>query len=76
MTLYEFNSLSEHNKYDITFKEGAFLNYRLEDNLRYALYAVDMFFVEVEYNNNKNKIQNVRSFKCGDLLDKYSNLKI
>ena len=76
MTLYEFNCLSGHKKYDTTFQKGTFLDYRIEGNIRYALYAIDMFFVEVEYDNGKNKIQNLRSFKCGELLDKYSNFDL
>lgn len=73
MTLYEFNSLSEHDKFDIVFTKGEFIDYRLKMEKRFALYAIDMFFVEVEYDNKKNKIQNLRSFKCGELLDKYSS---
>jgi hypothetical protein len=33
-----------------------------------------MFFVAVEYNNDTNKITNIKSFKSGDLLDRYSNI--
>ena len=39
------------------------------------LYAIDMFFVEVVYNPEHNTITEVKSFKTGYLLDKYSNLK-
>ncbi len=37
--------------------------------------AVGMFFAEVAYNPKHNIITEVRSFKTGRLLDKYSNLK-
>ncbi|WP_338357326.1 hypothetical protein [Yeosuana marina] len=75
MTLYEFNSLSEHDKYDHIFTKGEFIDYKIEKEKRFALYAIDMFFVEIEYNNEKNKIQNLRSFKTGKLLDKYSDFR-
>jgi hypothetical protein len=41
-----------------------------------SCYAVDMFFVELVYDVDKNKIVEGRSFKSGWCLDKYSpNLK-
>jgi hypothetical protein len=33
-----------------------------------------MFFVEVCYNSSENKIKGVKSFKSGNLLDRYSNI--
>ncbi|MCX2680646.1 hypothetical protein OOZ15_11895 [Galbibacter sp. EGI 63066] len=48
--------------------------HHLEGTTRYALYAVNKFFVEVEYNTITNKIVNKVSFKTGDKLDRYSNL--
>jgi hypothetical protein len=35
-------------------------------------YAIDMFFVEVVYDAKQNKITEVRCFKEGHLLEKYS----
>ena len=41
-----------------------------------SCYAIDLFFVECVYAVDKNKITEVRSFKSGPLLDKFSpNLK-
>lgn len=42
--------------------------------LRYALYAIDKFFVELVYSPKENKIIEVRSFDTGIDLDKYSNI--
>jgi hypothetical protein len=75
MTLYEFNLLPEQNQYDATFRQGTFIDYKIIGYSRFALYAIDMFFVEVEYNTLTNEIKNLNSFKTGYLLDKYSNLK-
>jgi hypothetical protein len=41
---------------------------------KYNLYAIDLFFVEVCCNSEKNKITEIKSFKSGYLLDKYSSL--
>ncbi|MDP5228995.1 MAG: hypothetical protein NWQ38_01275 [Cellulophaga sp.] len=76
MTLYEFNSLTKHLMYDVTFQKGVFLDVKIENDKRFALYALGMFFVEIEYDIEQNKIQNICSFKTGALLDKYSNLKL
>lgn len=55
---------------------GIFLNNHITKKEKCNLYAIDMFFVEVVYNPDKNKIVDFRSFKTGRLLDKYSNFTI
>ena len=72
MKLQEFNTLSEHDKYEITFNQGNFIEYWINGNQRFALYSVFMFYVEVEYNATENKIKNLISFEDGELLDKYA----
>lgn len=72
MTLEGFNTLSEHDKYDTTFRQGNFVEYWINKNQRFALYSVFMFYVEVEYNATENKIKNLISFEEGELLDKYA----
>ena len=74
MTLYEFKLLDKEQQYDITFNQGTYIAYHLELNSRFALYAVDKFFVEIEYNAEKNKIVNLLSFIQGPLLDRYTSL--
>lgn len=72
ITLYEFKRLPEEEQYEIIFNKGTFLDFSLDGNKRYALYAVDLFFVEVQYNSRRNEIVEKRLFKAGELLDKYS----
>ena len=55
MNLSEFNALQEQERYDVTFRQGTFIDYRLNGKKRFALYAVSMFFVEVVYNITENK---------------------
>ena len=75
MTLYEFNALDQQSKYDVVLNiSGVYLDNFIKGNQRFNLYAIDKFFVEIEYNNTENKIVGLRAFKTGDLLDKYSNL--
>ncbi|MDY8137578.1 hypothetical protein [Aquimarina sp. 2201CG5-10] len=72
MTLYEFNLCTDDKKMRSIVTYGKFIHSINEGNLRYALYAIDRFFVEVEYNNSDNKITGYKSFKEGDLLQKYA----
>ena len=73
-TLYEFNLMSEEDQYDLVFKVGEFLTYRLKLNSRFALFALHKFFVEIEYDVKSNKIVKNVSFISGEKLDLYSNL--
>ncbi len=72
-TLYQFKLLSDQEQYDLVFNKGQFLTYRLKLNSRFALYALNKFFVEIEYDVRSNKIVNKVSFISGEKLDLYSN---
>ncbi|WP_286760603.1 hypothetical protein [Salegentibacter sp. UBA1130] len=73
MTLYEFKLLPEQEQYRKLFNEGDFITYRLEPTARFSLYALDKFFVEVEYDPKSNKIIKMVSFVSGKKLDAYSS---
>jgi hypothetical protein len=70
-SINDFNKLTQHQKYDLVFTKGDFVNYYLKGETRYALYAIFNFFVEIEYNRSKNKILNITTFEEGKLLDRY-----
>lgn len=72
MTLYEFNLLDLNNKMEAVNQLGSFIDNHLTKNERCNLYAIDKFFVEVVYNPDYNIITELRSFKSGHLLNKYS----
>ena len=76
ITLYEFRILSDQEQYRLVFNEGTFIDSKIYGNQRFALYALDMFFVEVEYDNERNKIINQTAFVTGEILNKYSQLSI
>ena len=71
ITLYEFRCLSDQEQYHLVFNEGTFIDSKINGNQRFALYALDMFFVEVEYDNDRNNIINKIPFVTGQILDKY-----
>ena len=74
ITLYEFLALPDREQYDIIFTTGDYLEIRIEESRRFVLYAVDRFFVDVEYDSKENKVINKRAFVAGELLDKYSSI--
>ncbi len=75
MTINEFNKLDNHNKFDVTFNQGTFLEYFINGNQRFALYSIFKFYVEVEYYSLENKIVNIISFEDGELLEKYTFIR-
>ena len=74
MTLYNYNKLPDDDKFQVVFSEGQFLNHLIKGTKSFSLYALDKFFVEIEYNISENKIIGQTSFKTGALLDKHSKL--
>jgi len=75
MTLYEFNILDINKKMEVVNKYGTYLDNHITKIEKFNLYAIDLFFDEVCYNSIENKITNIKSFKGGHLLDRYSNIE-
>jgi len=74
MGIYEFNVLSEQNQYDIVFTKGTFVDSIQNGNVKFVLYSVHMFWVEIIYEESINKISGLKSFLTGEILNKYSNV--
>ena len=74
MTLYEYKILSEDEQNDTVFSKGKFLDIVIDGNTKYVLYALDMFFVEVIWDNDKDEIIGKGVFKEGNCINKYSNI--
>lgn len=72
--MYDFINLPDEEQLEVVFVKGKCLEIRIEEDKRYLLYAVDLFFVEVEYSCNENSIRRNRAFVYGELLDKYALL--
>ena len=72
MTLYEFNILTIEEKQATIWDKGTFLDNYITQDIRINCYAIDKFFVEVVYDGKQNTITEVRSFKYGKELDKYT----
>ncbi len=72
MTLYNFNKLSLEDKQEVLWKDGQFLDNHVTEEEKCNVYSLYRFFVEVVYDGEHNVITELRSFKSGHLLDKYS----
>ncbi|HEY4197273.1 MAG TPA: hypothetical protein VGM63_17140 [Mucilaginibacter sp.] len=70
MTLYDFNSLEEHQKAESVW-QGTFLADREENGLILQLYGIDTFYVEVCYDDRAGKILGFRSFHQVQQLTPY-----
>lgn len=77
MTLYDFKLLDKQQQYDeVLNKSGVYLDNHFNGSQRFNLYAIDRFFIEIEYDSTENKIVDLRTFKTGELLDRYSNIDV
>jgi len=63
--------LNDDEQLSAVWDKGIFLENHISKTEKINCYAIDMFFVEVVYDANVNKITEVRSFKEGHRLDKY-----
>lgn len=73
MKLYEFNRLSEEEQYNTTWEIGVLVDQFIKEGIAINLYTINEFFVEVYYDQKHNKILYKKTFKQGELLDKYLN---
>ncbi len=69
--------LNDDEQLSVVWDKGVFLENHISKTEKINCYAIDMFFAEVVYDGKANKITEVRSFKEGHRLNKYTpNIKI
>ena len=73
MLLKEFNNLTYDEKLFTVVDKGVFLDNYVTVNIRINLYSVSKFYVELVYDSELNKEVEIRNFKSGVNLDKYTN---
>lgn len=72
MTLNGFNILSFENKYKTVDNGNLLYMYRTKEEI-YECYSFDTFFIEVVY-DDENAIIEFRSYKTGEMLNKFSGM--
>ena len=71
ITLYEFNGLPEQEKHQMLHSRGTFLDVIEGVELKFVLYGLEKFYVELTYNSSSNSIVSLSTFKQGEKLDKF-----
>ncbi len=74
MGIYDFNILTQNDRYNRVFTEGQFIDTVSQGDIKYALYSLSSFWVEIKYYSPSNKIIGISSFVAGEKLDRYSNV--
>lgn len=59
---YEYSQLAVNDQYALVFKDGVFLGVNEIRSIRFALYNLFNFYVEVGYNAKDNRIANMVIF--------------
>ena len=72
MNLKEFCLLSDQDQFETVFQQGTFIENYSTSNLKFNLYSIDKFFVEIQYDPISNKIIGKKAFVDGELLNKYT----
>ena len=67
MTLNEFNTLDEAEQYDVFWDLAKYINDRLQDEYRIALYKFPTFYVELYYHIEQNALKKLRSIPIEEL---------
>lgn len=71
MKIEEFNNLNFYEKLKLVWSQGTFVDILMNKIEYIKCYSVDLFFVEVVYDNQQKEIIDIRSFEDGLQLDKY-----
>jgi len=71
MKLYEFISKEEQLQYQIVWEIGVHIETLHWKGDMYLLYAINDFFIEIQYNQRTNTIIGKNQFKAGERLEKY-----
>ena len=74
LTLYQFKQLKESDQYVAVWNEGTLLDARFDNHLRFLLYKIDSFYVEIKYNGATNALEGLKSFVNIRPLIPYLNL--
>lgn len=72
MTLYQYKLLETNQQAEVLWNDGEFVADRMGDKYNYLLYQLYNFYVEVQYNTEKNSIEKIKSFSStGEPLAPY-----
>ncbi len=64
ISYYDFQNLpDQQTQYNLVINQGRIMNERVIDNLKFALYEISCFTVEIVYNTKNNKLAGMTIFQ-------------
>jgi len=63
ISFYDFKNLPAQTQKDLVISEGRIMNERMLNSLKYVLYEMTCFNVEVIYNENNGKVEGMNVFQ-------------
>ncbi|SUX45939.1 hypothetical protein [Chryseobacterium indoltheticum] len=62
ISYYDFNNLSKESQIELVMAEGKIIDETIKNNLRFVVYELSSFSVEIVYNIDSNKIAGLSAF--------------
>ncbi|WP_051878497.1 hypothetical protein [Chryseobacterium sp. FH1] len=63
ISYYNFNNLSKESQIELVISEGQIIDETTKNNLRFAIYKLSSFSVEIVYETIDNKIAGITAFQ-------------
>lgn len=63
ISYYEFKNLPDHLQHKLVIAEGKVINVTYRDQLKYVLYELSNFSVEIVYNSFNDRIESLSAFQ-------------
>lgn len=63
ISYYDFKNLSDRSQQELVLAEGRIINEIYKNELRFVLYEVSSFTVEIVFNTVNNKIESLTAFQ-------------
>lgn len=63
ISYYDFKNMPNQDQFILVMNEGRIMNERTVNTLRYVLYEISHFTVEMIYNTQKNKVEGINVFQ-------------
>ncbi|WP_278353964.1 hypothetical protein [Chryseobacterium gleum] len=62
LSFYQFTQLAKEEQYHLAFTQGEFIGTSEKGDIKFALYKVFNFYVEVVFDSEENKVVTISSF--------------
>lgn len=63
ISYYDFKNLPDHSQQELVLAEGKLISETYKNELKFMLYEISSFSVEIVYNKNNNKVAGLSVFQ-------------